>query len=183
MIVVEGPDGSGKSTLVEKISYQLGIPVHERASDSIKGPVHDLMNWAYTDVTTQPEQPLAVYDRHPLISEYIYAPLVRTLRPEFTTAHAHTLIRLMARQVFVVWCMPPHSDVEHNTLTSRDNQMAGVNENSSAIYGLYNTLRMFWPGQSATYDYTEHSHHADTLMPRLRLHSSAWRMKNHQETI
>lgn len=186
MIIVEGPDGSGKSNLVRRINEEFGLPIHERASTSVGGPVEDLMGWAYRDVTTMPEQPLSVYDRHPLISEYIYAPLVRILRHEFVTPSAHTLIRLMARQTFVVWCVPPYTYVSGNVSDDLDNQMQGVHENLGAIYELYNAMRMFWSGQSMVWDYTKSGAdptNISNLQARLRNQIGAMNMQRNGTNV
>lgn len=154
MIIVEGPDGAGKSSLIEKLSETLMLPIHERASDSIKGPVPDLSVWAYQDVTTQPEQPVSIYDRHPLISEYVYGPITREfLNPNMTSTTMHLCIRMLAKQSFVIFCRPPTEEIRANVL--RHEQMEGVTEHIGQIIAAYDALRMFWPGQSILYNYMD----------------------------
>lgn len=181
MIIVEGMDGTGKSRLVARISEYFNIPIHEKASDPILGPVNNLMEWAYHDVITQPEQPLSVYDRHPLISEYIYAPVCRTLRKEFITPAAHNLIRLCARQAFVVWCDPGYARVTHNLLENPQEQMDGVIENTGKIYDLYWSMRMFWPGQSTVYNYA--STEQSELFNRLKHHIASFQMIRRPDSV
>lgn len=175
MIVLEGPDGGGKSTLAKRLVAEFGLPLHKRASDSINGPVTDLFDWAYKDVCTMPDQPLAIYDRHPLLSEYIYGPIVRSALPSgFTTTTAHALIRMMAPRVLVVMCRPLNARLIASVDASRD--MPGVTERIEAIATAYDALKMFWPGQVITYDY-DNPDSLGEVMSRARIHIAHERQK------
>lgn len=158
MIVIEGPDGAGKSTLAEVLSVKFNLPMHERASDSVAGPVDNLFKWAYDDVVSMPDREISVYDRHPLLSEYVYGPIVRSTLPEgFTTTTAHRLIRMMAASVLVVLCRPPSERLRSSVSDQRD--MPGVSTHIERIAAAYDALKMFWPGQIVTHDFTS----ADSL--------------------
>lgn len=153
MIVVEGPDGAGKTTLLEKLRDQYpSIPLHERASDGVKGPVPDIYEWAHRDVHSWARQPLSFYDRHPLISEYIYGPLIRnTIDARFHT----TPLRLtLARRALVIVCLPPLAVVRRSVSDERD--MPGVTARIDAIWTLYASLRAMWPVATGLhyYDWT-----------------------------
>lgn len=155
ILIVEGMDGTGKSTLINRLSNDLDIPVHERFSKSGPdgGPVTDLWNRTYEDVMTMPAQPLSLYDRHPLISNYVYSPITRrTLEPGFTSSRANRLVRTLSFTALVVWCAPPFDVVKSNLHDNRD--MAGVYENASQLYWSYESMRIHWRGNSAVYDYT-----------------------------
>lgn len=155
MIVVEGPDGSGKSSLVRKICGEFSLPAHERASEGAAGVVvQDLYEWAHRDVVTMPDQELSVYDRHPLISEYIYGPICRSALPTgFTTPNARHLVRMMARIVLVVVCRPSNERLVASVSDDRD--MPGVSTNIERIASAYDAMRIFWPGQVISYDYAD----------------------------
>lgn len=168
MIIVEGPDGGGKSSLCGKLAAELGVPVHERASHGVDGPVANLFDWAYRDVLTMAEQPISIYDRHPLISEYVYGPVVRGTLPDgFVTTTAHAMIRMMAGQSLVVLCRPSNERLRSSVSAQRD--MPGVTERIDEIASAYDAVRMFWPGQIITYDYTALENHWSVLS-RCRIH-------------
>ena len=155
MIVVEGPDGSGKSGMVHRISDHLKIPIHTRACTSDGGPVSKLYQWAKDDVSSLRWQSFSVYDRHPLISEYIYGPITRqAVDPEFFTPHAAGLSRLFANAVLIVYCDPGPDEVFKNILAGK--HMPGVTENASRLYYAYKTFMHYWPGnRPVVWDYTQ----------------------------
>jgi hypothetical protein len=154
-IIVEGMDGSGKSGMVTRIADRLRIPIHERACKSTEGPVDKLYEWATEDVMSLRWQPFSVYDRHPLISEYIYGPITRqSVSPQFYTPHAAGLSRLFADAVLVVFCDPGPDEVFKNVLEGK--HMDGVSEHASRLYYAYRSFMHYWPGnRPVVWDYTQ----------------------------
>lgn len=65
-VILEGPDGGGKSTLAERLSKALGMTV-QQGSGPPRGP---------GEIETRTRQYLelkgVVFDRHPAVSQYIY---------------------------------------------------------------------------------------------------------------
>ena len=157
MIVLEGPDGGGKTTLLETLTKRYPqIPVAPRASSSVEGPVKNLFEWATQDVSIWPLRPYSIYDRHPLISEYVYGNSVRKKPGEgFTTQKAATLRQLVYRQALVIFCLPPLKVVRENVQANAPEQMAGVVENITKIYQMYAFLARTWPGRAYIYNYTD----------------------------
>jgi len=155
MIVVEGMDGSGKSGLVKRLSGELKVPIHARACKSTDGPVDKLYEWVVEDVTSLRWQPFSVYDRHPLISEYIYGPITRqTVSPQFYTEHAAKMSELFANSVLIVYCDPGPDEVFKNVLEGK--HMDGVTEHASRLYYAYRTFMHYWPGnRPVVWDYTQ----------------------------
>lgn len=152
-IIVEGCDGSGKTTLVTKLSHALGWPVHERASTSLGGPVTDVDLWALNDVNTMDKQPNSIYDRHPIISEVIYAPLVRKVKPAGMfddPSFGHNLRTIAATHALLVVCFPQYSFVRRNVFEDGpgiEGQMAGVQDNLRELYNAYKYVGSMWPTQ------------------------------------
>lgn len=166
MIILEGPDGSGKTTLLGQLENEFGLPVNPKASDSVNGPVEDLVGWVDQDLYSWPSRSVALYDRHPLISEPVYGPVVRGhvdqrfLSRWFRSSHD----RLMSGAL-VVWCLPPFEVVADNvcgsgeeSTQSRDEKMSkhmdGVAQSLDAIWTLYGLAVQSWRGTCMVYDYT-----------------------------
>jgi hypothetical protein len=160
-MIVEGPDGSGKSGLVARINA-LGYTTHARASDSKSGPVPDLTTWTLNDLDDLGglyggARGPWVYDRHPLISERIYAPIARGTSPQGKFADltwAHTQRKRMARHALLIVCLPPRSHVQGNVRRNASDQMPGVVDNIDAIYNAYRHSEALWPGRTLWWDYT-----------------------------
>lgn len=155
MIVLEGPDGSGKTTLLKQLAehYSTSLVVHERASEGVKGPVDDLYQWAHDDLYSWLIQPLSLYDRHPLVSEYIYGPVIRgSIDPRFFHS---PLRRLFARRALTIVCLPPQDVVRRAVSDERD--MPGVSTHIDTIWTLYASLKASWPCATGLlyYDWTE----------------------------
>jgi GTPase SAR1 family protein len=177
VIIVEGPDGAGKTTLIGRLCHDLTLVKRGKfvKSNGDGSGTNDLFGDAYVDVVNQPDMGMMVYDRHPMISEYVYGPIVRGRLPEdFTTSQAHATLRLMAQQVLVVWCLPPLSVVHDNVWHQDNEQMRGVQSRIRQIHQMYHSMRMWWPGESVTYDYTSGTHKSgtryDQVLSTCRLH-------------
>ena len=77
LVVLEGPDGSGKSSLAQKLLKGTGLPTLLVKRSGPPGDIETLEFQARW-LKDQSEQGLNVIaDRHPIISEGIYAPVVR----------------------------------------------------------------------------------------------------------
>lgn len=178
MIIVEGPDGGGKTTLLRNLMQQFpSIPLHERASRSGSegGPVDHLYDWAHTDVMSWNAQPLSFYDRHPLISEYIYGPVIRqSIDAKFLDTN---LRRLLMRRALVIVCLPPLDAVRRSVSAERD--MPGVRTHIDTIWELYASLGAYAPTSFSIryYDYTKHNP-TDTLYPYIYDHATYWSTRN-----
>lgn len=72
MIIVEGPDGGGKSTLVRVLSERFGFPIANRVVGPDTKPLVDLVAWTEDNVSKGFQR--VIFDRHRLISEPIYSP-------------------------------------------------------------------------------------------------------------
>jgi len=158
-IVVEGPDGGGKTNLVNDLIKQTGMPLHPRFVQSTGGPPVDLDIRVMQDFNNPTYQREAhIYDRHPMISEPIYGPIVRgEVRGMFRAPFWRDRYRTVLSQIAVlVWCLPPWSTVIRNVHNPDVAQMDGVvdNDNMYEIYQAYVKLSKRWPGPSVIHDYT-----------------------------
>lgn len=175
MIVIEGCDGTGKTSLIQRLSKDLKIPIHERASSSREGPRADLYEWAVRDVGTWEDQPIALYDRHPFISEYIYGPIIRGFVDDrFFSLEALQITRRFATNAMVILCDPGDDEVKHNLTSSTDNQMGGVLDNHRLILMSYRSLFHYWPGNWVRqWDYTRPEQY-DAVLHRAKMHIQFW---------
>lgn len=181
MIVLEGPDGGGKTTLLKRLCEATGLPAHPRASDSKTGPVEDLYYWTKNDLKTWDTQPLSIYDRHPLTSEHIYGPNVRgQVRPGFEMKNKELayMRRFFRDHILLIVCLPPKEIARANL--DAEPQMPGVLENYDYIYECYRMMPLIWPLSChvAMYDYTvaEHKKHGyDEILAAAKHHTYTWR--------
>ena len=176
MIILEGPDGGGKTTLLETLLMKYpSIAMHERASEGVKGPVAGLYEWTHRDLHTWDMQTLSFYDRHPLVSEYIYGPIIRgTIDPRF---HGTPLRRRLARRALVIVCLPPLDTVRASVSADRD--MPGVTTHIDAIWTSYASLRATWPVSTGIlyYDWTARrvmSDELDYIFASINCHRTEW---------
>lgn len=162
-VIIEGCDGSGKTTLIDTIFKEGGYVKHSRASSSLDGPVNGLDDWVDADLDRldqwdrRDQQPTFLYDRHPLISELIYADLRwvnRGVSGQFTNIEwILKSQRRLADHGTLVICLPPYEEVERVMQhQGREAHMAGVFENRYTIWTRYS--QFVWPGNVIRYDRT-----------------------------
>lgn len=169
MIVVEGPDGSGKSTLVKAICERFDL--HE----GTRGTLNRDLLWTVTKSDTmralagmvQGSHEPRVWDRL-YYSDFVYAPLSVTPRdcafPPSVENHVEAV--LASVQPPIILCLPPWSVVKANIESDR-HQMDGVVERAFDIYAAYDNLE--FPGWTFRYDYTTDKvasvfHHIDSYL-------------------
>jgi GTPase SAR1 family protein len=174
MVIVEGPDGSGKTSLIKKLQTDLNIPIHERFCHSDGTPIQgesrsSLFTHAYQDTISLDEQPVSLYDRHCLISEYVYGPIIRgELPPEFDSPQATRMIKRLASASLLVLCMPPL----HRLIKSvgAQTQMDGVTDRIASIRAAYTTMGVFWPGRIIHYNFDVHTTDYYKVINACRMH-------------
>lgn len=158
MIVVEGPDGGGKTTFIQKLSDRLNLPVAPRVVSKNTEALTNLKVWTERNVA-EGFQPI-IFDRHRLISEPIYGSLLRRefepgfddiqwLYEQFTKFYTYC-------SPVVIYCLPPFKTVMKNIKDDPDNKV--VKARIRRIYSLYAakaasdiSLR---PDDTFWYDYT-----------------------------
>lgn len=172
-LIVEGPDGSGKDTLINGLMTYKRWPEpftrHPRASTSIGGPVKNLVQWVVEDIPTMRTNTPQIYNRHPLVSEDIYWRARGAHAPLISPRERRELIPHVARNATLIICQPPfHVALETIRRQGPDAHMPGVFHNYVNIYNAYSTL--VWPGRVVRYDYTRDSY--TDLITTLRKASS-----------
>ena len=85
MVIIEGCDGSGKSTLIKRLLKDLDVELQPRVVNQDAEAMVDLQDWVSKDL--QKGFGRRLYDRHRLISELIYGPAIRgKMEPGFDDA-------------------------------------------------------------------------------------------------
>lgn len=156
MIVLEGPDGAGKTTLLEELKSKFGLEQALRASSSLGGPVSDLRRWVTRDLIDWSNLGVRVYDRHPLVSDLVYGPILRHTVQEGFMDYGWLMDASLRfrRQALVIFCLPPLPTVLANIDADPQGQMAGVTETIRGLYWGYHVMAATWNGTSRLYDYT-----------------------------
>jgi deoxyadenosine/deoxycytidine kinase len=128
LVILEGPDGSGKSTLAARLLKGTGEPTLLVKRSGPPGEIETLRFQAAW-IEEQHKDINVIADRHPLISETIYAPTVRKVPvPSWTAPEAlfHFAQFKPERRPLVIYCRAPLSRMMQ---TSRvEDQMAGVHD-------------------------------------------------------
>lgn len=161
MVIVEGVDGSGKSTLILSLQEQFRIPA---IRSGMRGAQLTQMTHYHNWCLAAPS-PL-ILDRHPLISGLIYG---RTLdgQTESTAAIAHAY----RQEHFLIFCNPSLSAVERTVRHMP--QMDGVLPHLTDLYRAYTDL-MDILEPDFVYDFTK-----PNALPALITHLTHYLAKHH----
>lgn len=147
MIIVEGCDNSGKSTLINQLSEDLKLlVVANRRRPTCTG---DVVMWTCDAIRLGSRYP-TIFDRWQPISEPIYGPICRgTMWPDSNTLKSLHSLTIGA---LVVYCRPP----DHVILNFGDRpQMEGVIKNAKEIIKAYDLRMAMLPFPVIQYDYTQ----------------------------
>jgi hypothetical protein len=174
VILLEGPDGSGKDRTQQAILKHMPyVSAFPRASRSDSGPVPHLRQWVDQTMPAlrgyrDPRDAHVVVNRHPLVSELIYGPIVRGKLPDdFQHDWLRRSVQEFAHMVVVVWHLPPLDAVRVNVHDDDSPQMTGVQEHIEELHAAYCALAATWPGpRTFVHDYTQDRFHT-RLIPVL----------------
>ena len=139
LVVVEGPDGAGKSTLIYRLKQESKrhFVVLHRANppenvSQIVGATDILSAASFSDVNV-------VCDRHPFISEPIYG---LTLRGKnlLEGLYGHSMLRATLADTVdrVIYCRPPIEVIVENA--KNQHQLSGVHERILTLIEAYDEM-------------------------------------------
>jgi len=137
MIIFEGSDGAGKTTLIKSFQELSGLPIAPRVVSKDAEAMVDLKAWVWDNVQHGFQE--TIYDRHRLISEYIYGPILRpSQEPGFNdpdwVGYVMSMFYLYVDPI-IVYCIPPLKSVMTNVTGDPDNKV--VENHIEAIYTAY----------------------------------------------
>lgn len=177
MIILEGVDGGGKTTLLNHLSTTHNLKQAPRFSTSVGGPISKLdvavvndleMNW---DPGQRRE--CMLYDRHPFISEFIYGPIIRgKVKDNLDRRNMLGHRAMFDMKALVIVCLPPFEIAWANVQHDPNNQMPGVMSEFDRIYTAYQRLLRSSPSETIWYDYTVHT--TDYLEGKVSEHRYNW---------
>lgn len=156
MIIVEGPDNAGKSTLVKELCKVHNLTEGKRGTDNRddlwKVTVADTHR-ALQQAVSPKHHPAYVWDRL-FFSEFVYSKYVGRAC-EFSDRRKEMILEQLEDLACpIILCLPP----KHVVLEPNDrHQMKGVNENLEAIYDDYVEMMDWMPPQTVFYNYKAES--------------------------
>lgn len=126
MIVLEGPDNCGKTTLANALSSALDLPV-------VHSEKPDFDNNGQLRLEWMARNPYTIYDRASCISEAVYGPICRN-GSVYGREHWQILSRFLSHNPFIIFCECSKSRALQ--FNGRED-MEGVHENAEALYDRY----------------------------------------------
>lgn len=159
MIIVEGPDGSGKTTLINQLAKEFELEVNPRVVSKETNELTDLKTWVEENIAQGFQYKL--FDRYRLISEFIYGPTLRKAQRSGFTDYpwvAWNLERLYFQvQPFIIYCLPSLETIKENLANDPDN--TAVVDHTEQIYTAYLERaaldRLITPHNVMVWDYTK----------------------------
>lgn len=146
-IILEGADGSGKSTLIEALRYRfhnLEVVRNEL------GPNQDFLKW-WPEQLDREESPLIpIHDRF-FYSELVYGPILRG-KLAVEGPIIGNISWFLRSSSMLIYARPPLSVVRKHSHDRK--QMEGVHDQLSQIYELYDQImgsEMSWYGDRFVY--------------------------------
>ena len=155
-IVVEGMDGSGKSTLVKQLMEYLGeqgdyVPGYNR----VIGEKAPMPQWWMEKLAYNPVGKIVVHDRF-FYPELVYGPVLRkrVVMDRGTESYVREFLR---HRAFLIYCRPPVKTIAQDI--HKVEQMKGVKEHFNELLTAYDQVMIDEAGvmnsRFARYDWTQ----------------------------
>ena len=150
IIIVEGMDNTGKTTLVEQL-------VRETGYGRVRSPGPQSLEDMIDGVETCLISDNIIYDRFPLISEEIYGPVLRGYCLWEFSRWREYFIQLLQLKPLFIYCRPGRETIL-KSINQRD-QLKGVVDRASVIIDTYDWffsyLRKSYPLDLIVHNYRE----------------------------
>lgn len=161
MIVLEGPDNAGKSTLGDQLSRAL---MSELVHTSKPGRSLEEMQEIMSDILLN-QTPDIIYDRVPIISEQIYGPIIRNENKFAGEVGNRTMELFLGREPLIIYCRRepeelvkiPLEQKEHDTPEHIEKVTARILTIAQAYDDFFDGLRERKYKKLVVYDWTKHN--------------------------
>lgn len=136
-IIIEGPDGAGKTTLMKQLLERHPEYQHApRACSSLGGPLYGTDLAAYLVQLGSLDS--VIYDRHPSISGAVYDAVFSRYPDATVGRYLRGAFYWITENARVIYCRPPMDVVAKSVLDSP--QMPGVTRNIYQIVDTYDSI-------------------------------------------
>jgi len=124
VIIVEGPDGGGKTTLARNLSETLDIDILPKAVGADTQARVDLREWTDQHVAWD----WHIYDRHNLISDPIYSIILDRSKPDIYDPEwlMSAMMKFYEARPIIIYCIPPLPVVTKNCIEGADDNSAVI---------------------------------------------------------
>jgi GTPase SAR1 family protein len=139
VVIVEGPDGAGKTTLIRELAHSLSLPIAPRVVSQGAEAMVDLKHWVETNLAMGFQETL--FDRHRLISEPIYGTLLRwdEQEPGFNDLTWLTGAQFQLRKIqpTIIACLPSLDTCLDNYVQEENNARLFDEKTYKQLYWMY----------------------------------------------
>lgn len=136
-VIIEGPDGAGKTRLVEALLDR--YPAYRaapRPCTSLGGPLEWDEMAAYLELYGQLDQ--CIYDRYPSISGAVYDAVFTRHHPESLSDSLQNYFHWVIENTRIIYCRPPMDNIVSAVHASP--QLIGVRQGIYRIVDMYDSL-------------------------------------------
>jgi hypothetical protein len=108
MIIVEGMDNTGKTTLIETLAKHFNLPTVKSYRPFTREDIYALHSW----ISAAPQT--VITDRHPSISDLVYGPTIRGSTPS-----SLKVAKSCRMNNYLIFCRPPTDNVFGTDATTK----------------------------------------------------------------
>lgn len=159
ILVIEGMDNTGKSTLALKFKNEFNFEIKHSPGKSFS------WGWVKKEIN---RCELIIYDRFPLISEQVYGPVLRGENRIFSNLGDYWLSQFQQKEPLIIYCRPPAGVI--SDFSGNEEQMKGVERHLLNLIKQYDKVisRLKYEGgwKIIKFDYTQN--HGKSIMGEVR---------------